>query len=366
MKEDDDLMTQTYRLGVLDGDGIGPEIMRVTLTVVRAAIRQTESVAVEWVPLPMGFAAIREHGTAMPDVTKQALRACHGWVMGPHDSAAYPPEHQRERNPSGELRHVFDLFANIRPAKTYPGLDGMVPLSDLVIVRENTEDFYADRNMFLGSGEFMPTADTALAVGVFTRRAAERVAHVACRLAMQRRRRLSIVHKANVLQMTTGLFRDVCREVAAGYAGLEVDDYHIDAMAAHLVRRTADFDVIVTTNMFGDILSDLTAELTGSLGLAPSINTSAEHTMAQAAHGSAPDIAGQDVANPAGLILSTVMLLRWLGERHADAALYELGSHVESALLRTWADGIRTRDLGGDTGTAAFARAVIDRLDRDA
>ena len=201
-------MTDAYRLGVLEGDGIGPEIVRATVDVVTAAGHRAGEVRLDWVPLPMGWAGIREQGAAMPDATKEALGECHGWLMGPHDSAAYPPEHRRRRNPSGELRHHFDLFANIRPARTYPGLPSVAPQADLVVVRENTEGFYPDRNMYAGAGEFMPTPDVALAVGVFTRRAAERIAHVACRLAMRRRRRLSIVHKANILQLSTGLFRD--------------------------------------------------------------------------------------------------------------------------------------------------------------
>ena len=355
-------MTRAYRLGVLEGDGIGPEIAPATVEVVTAAARNAGPVRLDWVPLPMGWVGIREHGAAMPDATKRALGECDGWLMGPHDSAAYPPEHRRRRNPSGELRHHFDLFANIRPARTYPGLPSVAREADLVVVRENTEGFYPDRNMYAGAGEFMPTPDIALAVGVFTRHAAERIAHIACRLAMRRRRRLSIVHKANVLQLSTGLFRDTCRAVADAYPGLQVEDYHVDAMAAHLVRRPADFDVVVTTNMFGDILSDLTGELTGSLGLAPSLNAGAVRAMAQAAHGSAPDIAGRDVANPVGLLFSAVLLLRWLGERHGDGALLGVGDAVEAAVLRTWAAGIRTRDLGGDAGTATFARAVIARL----
>jgi 3-isopropylmalate dehydrogenase len=355
-------MTDAYRLGVLDGDGIGPEIVRATVDVVTAATRRADAVRLDWVPLPMGLAGIRDHGAAMSDATKRALGECHGWLMGPHDSAAYPPEHRWQRNPSAELRHHFDLFANIRPARTYPGLPSVAREADLVVVRENTEGFYPDRNMYAGAGEFMPTPDVALAVGVFTRRAAERIAQVACRLAMRRRRRLSIVHKANVLQLSTGLFRDTCRAVAAGYPEVQVEDYHVDAMAAHLVRRAADFDVIVTTNMFGDILSDLTGELTGSLGLAASLNAGTDRAMAQAAHGSAPDIAGRDVANPVGMLFSAVLLLRWLGERHGDAALLGLGDAVEAAVLQAWAAGIRTRDLGGDAGTAAFAQAVIDQL----
>jgi len=353
---------RTYRLGVLAGDGIGPEIMRATIEIVTTAAEQEPDIGIDWIELPMGWDGIHQHGAAMPEDTKLALATCDGWIMGPHDSAAYPLEHQEQRNPSGELRHSFDLFANIRPARTYPGVPAVIPAADLVIVRENTEGFYPDRNMHLGGGEFMPTPDMALSVGVFTRRAAERIAHTACRLALSRRGYVSIVHKANVIRLGTGLFRDVCQEVIATYPDIRVDDYHIDAMAAHLVRRPADFDVIVTINMFGDILSDLAVELTGSLGLAPSLNASEDRAMAQAAHGSAPDIAGQDIANPVGLLFSATMLLRWLSQRQADDTLATLADRIDASVLRTWDADVRTRDLGGTSGTVAFAQSVIAHL----
>ena len=352
----------TYRLGILAGDGIGPEIVRAARGVLDAAVKQVGNLTVVWEPLAMGLAAIEQYGAAMPEETKQALAGCHGWLLGPHDSASYPASERERRNPSGELRHHFDLYANIRPARGWPGVPAVSPQADLVIVRENTEGFYPDRNMHIGLGEWMPSPDMALSVGVFTRRAARRIAQAACQLALQRRRRLTIVHKANVIRLGTGLFLEECRAVAATYPDLQVDDYHIDAMAAHLVRRAADFDVIVTTNLFGDILSDFTGELTGSLGLAPSINAGDDRAMAQAAHGSAPDIAGQDRANPVGMILSAAMLCRWLADKYSDPALRAVGDLVNAAVERTLASGTRTRDLGGDAGTAAFAAAVVARI----
>jgi 3-isopropylmalate dehydrogenase len=352
----------TYRLGILAGDGIGPEIVRAARSVLDAAAKHVSNLTLVWVPLPMGLGAIGQYGAAMPDETKLALAGCHGWLMGPHDSASYPETERARRNPSGELRHHFDLYANIRPARGWPGVSAVAPHADLVIVRENTEGFYPDRNMHIGSGEWMPSPDMALSVGLFTRRAARRIATVACQLAMQRRRRLTIVHKANVIRLGTGLFLEECRAVAAAYPELAVDDYHIDAMAAHLVRRAADFDVIVTTNMFGDILSDLTGELTGSLGLAPSVNAGDDRAMAQAAHGSAPDIAGQDRANPVGMILSAAMLCRWLADKYGDPALRTVGDLMHTAVERTLASGTRTPDLGGDAGTAAFAAAVVAQV----
>lgn len=354
-------MTETYRLGVLNGDGIGPEIVQATAPVVEAAIVR-HGAAVQWAPLPMGWEAIRETGEAMPSGTVAALRGCHGWILGPHDSVSYPPALQERRNPSGELRHLFDLYANIRPCRSYPGVQALAPGADLVIVRENTEGFYPDRNMFTGSGEWMPTPDVAISVGVFTRRAAERVARTAFRLAMERDRHVTVVHKANVIRLGTGLFLDTCRTVAKEYPEVRVDDEHVDAMAAHLVRRTRDFDVIVTTNMFGDILSDLAAELTGSLGLAPSINAGDDRAMAQAAHGSAPDIAGKGIANPTGILLSSAMLLHWLGGRHNDPRLVRAAGDIERAVEAVYGEGACTPDLGGTLSTTEFARAVERKL----
>src|SRR5215218_5070778 len=352
-----------YRLGVLEGDGIGPEIVPAATRVVDAALARTGG-AVDWVPLPIGWTAIHQHGEHTPASTVEALVGLDGWLLGPHDSAAYPEPHRSQLNPSGALRKRFDLFANIRPAKGVAGSAAVAPDADLVIARENTEGFYADRNTYAGTGEFMPSPDVAIAMGVFTRPRVERIARVAFDLAQGRRRRLTIVHKANVLQLSSGLFRDVYREVAAGYPDVEVDDQHIDAMTVHLVRRAADFDVIVTENMFGDILSDLTGELAGSLGLAASLNASQERAMAQAAHGSAPDIAGRDVANPVSMILSAALLLRWLGNWHADPEASAAARRIERAVDDTIAAGVRTRDLGGTESTSGLAAAVVDRAGR--
>ncbi|WP_433161918.1 isocitrate/isopropylmalate dehydrogenase family protein [Kribbella sp. CA-247076] len=347
-------MADNHRLGVLAGDGIGPEIVPAAVQVLDAAVAAAGGAPIEWVPLPVGAAAIETHGSALPPVTLETLGQLDGWLLGPHDSAAYPEEHRVRLNPSGFLRKHFDLFANVRPAKAFEGTPALVPGLDLVVVRENTEGFYADRSTYRGTGEYMPTADVAIAMGIFTRPAIERIARQAFELAMRRRKRLTIVHKANVLRLTTGFFRDICRELAAEYPEVRVDDFHIDAMTVHLVRHGADFDVLVTENMFGDILSDLAGELAGSLGIAPSVNASHEHAMAQAAHGSAPDIAGRNVANPTAMIASGAMLLDWLG----DDASKQAADLVERGLRATVVGGVRTADLGGSAGTAEFARAV--------
>ena len=234
----------TYRLGVLSGDGIGPEIVEATVRVLEAAQQRDSRLRFEWVRLPMGWEAIRATGSALPETAIEALKKCDAWILGPHDSVSYPPALREKLNPSGELRIRFDLYANIRPARAYPGLRAVCPKMDLVIARENTEGFYADRNMAWGIGEFMPTPDVALAVGKITRQATERIARTAFALARQRRRKVAIVHKANVLRKTSGLFLEVCRTVGKDYPEVAIEDYHIDAMTALLVRRGADFDVI--------------------------------------------------------------------------------------------------------------------------
>lgn len=354
--------TRPYRLAVLKGDGIGPEIVPAAVMILDAAISAAGAPPIQWTTLPLGRTAIDTHGTAVPPETLQALADVDGWLLGPHDSASYSEPHKSALNPSGTLRKHFGLFANIRPAKAFPGGNAIVEDTDLVIVRENTEGFYADRNTYAGTGEMMPTPDMAIMHGIITRAATERIAHAAFQLARSRTKRVTIVHKANVLKMTTGLFRDVCREIAAQYADVSVNDFHIDAMTAHLVRRANRFDVIVTENMFGDILSDLAGEIAGSLGIAPSINSSDTHAMAQASHGSAPDIAGQNIANPIAMILSSAMLLRWLGAKYKDDKALAAAGLIEQAVEATVLDGTTTRDLGGTASTSGFADDVAARI----
>ncbi|MGW4772794.1 isocitrate/isopropylmalate dehydrogenase family protein [Nocardia sp. NPDC004278] len=354
--------TSSVRLGLIEGDGIGPEVVEATRVVVDEALAAAGAGAVEWVCLPMGHRAIEEFGAPLPEQTLAALDELDAWILGPHDNASYPAEHRIA--PGGAIRKRFGLYANIRPARAFGGIKASAPDIDLVIVRENSEGFYADRNMFAGSGEFRPTSDIAMAVGVITRQACERIAHEAFRLAAGRRRRVTIVHKANVLPMTMGLFRDVCYDVARAYPGVEVDDEHVDATAAHLVRAAHDYDVLVTENLFGDILSDLAGELSGSLGMAASLNCSATKAMAQAVHGAAPALAGHNRANPAALQLSAAMLLHWLGIRHNNHALVSAGERIERAIAATFAAGIATADLGGLASTSEFTEQVRARVHR--
>nr|WP_138918006.1 isocitrate/isopropylmalate family dehydrogenase [Gordonia effusa] len=354
-------MGASVRIGVLDGDGIGPEIVPVAVSVASKALRRN-GLDVDWVALPFGRSAIDSHGSAAPQETLTALDELDTWILGPHDSASYPSEFRGQLTPGAVIRKRYNLFANLRPAKALDAARATTPDIDLLIARENSEGLYADRNMAVGSGEFMPTPDVALAVGVITRAASERIAREAFTWARRRRGKVTVVHKANVLTMTTGLFRDACLDVAAEFPDVEVSQEHVDAMAAHLVRRAADFDVVVTENLFGDILSDLAAELAGSLGTAASINCSATKAMAQAAHGAAPDIAGHDVANPAAMISSTAMLLAWQAQHYGDERLMTAAAQIDSALIATVSAGVATRDLGGTASTSDFAAEVLRRL----
>jgi 3-isopropylmalate dehydrogenase len=349
----------------MPGDGIGPEITAATLAVLREADRLLQ-LGFEFIEGPVGLGPLKAQGTTFPEAAFEAAKAADGVILGPVSHNEYPPVEKGGINPSGALRKRLDLFANIRPAKTranFPPRCGK-PV-DLVIVRENTEGFYADRNMFQGVGEFMPTSDLALAVRKITRHASTRIAETAFRLAMQRRRHVTVVHKANVLRVSDGLFLECTRAVAARYPQVTCEEKIIDAMAALLVRDASAFDVIVTTNMYGDILSDEASEIAGSLGLAESINSGAEHAMAQAQHGSAPDIAGQDKANPASLIGSAAMLLSWLGERRDDARLTRAAAAIERAIdVAISVPEGRTGDLGGPLGTKAFGARVAAALER--
>ena len=343
---------------VLPGDGVGPEITAAAVEVLQLLERKL-ALGLQFETHEVGFASLARTGSTLPEAVIAGCRASDGLILGPADTLAYPPREQGGANPSGDLRIALELYANIRPSCSYDGLWhwGRTPM-DLVIVRENTEGFYADRNMHQGIGEFMPTPDLALSVRKISARASRRIALAAFRLARTRRRKVTAVHKVNVLKVTEGLFLREVRAVAKEFADVAYDEQLVDSMAALLVRDAARFDVVVTTNMYGDILSDEAAELSGSLGLAGSINTGDAHCMAQAQHGSAPDIAGKDVANPLSLLLSAGMLLGWLGQKHARDDLAKAQTVIEVALgdlIRK--PETRTRDLGGPLGTMAFSAA---------
>jgi len=350
------------KLLVLPGDGIGPEITDATLAVLDRANGKF-GLGLEWQVQDIGLTTLRTQGSTLPSDVMEAARSADGIILGPVSHLDYPERDQGGINPSGELRVKLDLFANIRPAKSRMGVGLTGKPVDLVIYRECTEGFYADRNMYEGTGEFMPTEDVALSIRKVTARQCRRIAQAAFEAAMKRRRKVTAVHKANVLRVSDALFLREVRQVARKFPLVELEERIVDAMAALLVRDPSRFDVIVTGNMFGDILSDEASELSGSLGLAGSIMAGDERCCAQAQHGSAPDIAGQDRANPTSLILSAAMLLEWLAGRHRRPALEQAAHAIESAIDAALKEpATRTADLGGRLGTRAFARHVASLI----
>jgi 3-isopropylmalate dehydrogenase len=347
---------------VLPGDGIGPEITQATLAVLDRANARYK-LGLEWQHEDIGLVALGKRGSTLPDEVMEAARKAPGIMLGPVSHLDYPPREKGGINPSGELRVKLDLFANIRPAKSRMGVGLTGKPVDLVIFRECTEGFYSDRNMFMGRGEFMPTEDVAIAVRKVTARQCERISRVAFQWARKRRRKVTAVHKANVLHISDGLFLREVRKVAKEYPDVELDEKIVDAMAALLVRDPSRFDCIVTGNMFGDILSDEASEISGSLGLAGSIMAGDDACCAQAQHGSAPDIAGKNSANPTSLLLSATMLFEWLAARHArpefDRAAKAIDSAIDNALK---SPQTRTRDLGGTLNTDAFAKHIAEHI----
>jgi len=347
---------------VLPGDGIGPEITAATMTAL-TALNDKLSLKLDFSQRALGLEALTKEGSTLPDSLMDAIKAADGVVMGPVDTYAYPPKEEGGINPSATLRKELDLYANIRPSRARPGVPALTPDMDLVIARENTEGFYADRNMFSGSGEFMPTEDVALAVRKITRQGSARIARVAFDLAGRRRKKVTVVTKANVLKVSEGLFLGEVRKVAADFPDIALDEILIDAMAAMLVRTPGAFDVVVTTNMYGDILSDEAAELSGGLGLGGSVNAGDNHGIAQAAHGSAPDIAGQGIANPTALMVSAAMLLEWLGGKHGRDDLIESSQTFNAAIDKVLANPANhTPDLGGKATTADVGNAVAAEI----
>jgi 3-isopropylmalate dehydrogenase len=335
------------RIAVIKGDGIGPEVVDSALRVLKAAAAK-HSLAIEFTEVEAGDTALSRYGEAMPSRYWGIIEASDAILKGPVGESA------------GEvvvkLRRGLDLYANIRPARVYPGVKALREGVDLVIVRENTEDVYV-------RAEYMITSDVAVALRVISRRASERIARVAFELAKSRRGKVTVVHKANVLTVTDGLFRSVAREVASRYPNVKVDEMYIDSAVMDMVRRPQDFDVILTTNLYGDILSDIAAYVTGSIGLAPSANMGDSKAMFEPVHGAAFDIAGKGIANPTATILCASWMLKWWGSRVGDGKYTTAGNAIEKAVLDTLSSGAKlTPDLGGNATTVEFADEVIKRI----
>lgn len=346
---------------VIPGDGIGPETMSVA-TEALEIISGKFNLGLDLQHDIAGHDSLKKYGTTIHDGLLESVKNADGLILGPMSTYDFKDESKGEINPSKFFRKSLDLFANIRPAKTYPGSGTQYKPLDLVVVRENTEGFYADRNVESGGSEMLITQDVVVSLRRITRPCCERIARAAFELAMTRKKHVTIVHKANVLRIGDGMFIDACHAVAREFPEVRVDDVIVDAMMAHVVRAPERYDVIVTTNMFGDILSDLTAELAGSLGLAASINAGTHYAMAQAAHGSAPDIAGQNIANPFSQVISASMLLAWYGQRKSKSAFIEASKALNEAVAQAIAAGEATRDVGGTLGTRETGQALSARL----
>lgn len=353
------------RILTIPCDGIGPEITSATLDVLHAADRRF-NLGLSFEEEQAGFTSLQLHHTTLRDeVLDRAKHEFDGVLLGTQSHMDYPPVAQGGRNVSAGFRIGLDLYANIRPARSRDFVPNKAPGMDLVIMREATEGFYPDRNMYQGVGEMMPDPDMALSVRKITRRGSMRICRESFKLAMQRNRKVAAIHKANSFLMTDGLFLECFREVAKEFPQVDTEEIIVDAFAALLVRQPQVYDVVVATNFYGDILSDLASELSGSLGLAGSINANADtgRVCAQAQHGSAPDIAGQNVANPAALILSAAMMLSWLGKHRHRSALAQAGKAMEQAVdVVLSRPDQRTRDLGGTMSTSEFGQAVANAV----
>lgn len=350
-----------YKISILKGDGIGPEIVDSTVEVLKAIEKSLGEQIFEFIYLPVGLAAYKQFGETFPEGTKNALYTCDGAILGPVTTHLYDPE-KNMVNPSAAVRTIYDLYANIRPVRSTPRSN--FPGIDLVTVREATEGMYADRNLYKGPGEIMPDKDTVLSLGRVTRKSSKRIAKVAFEMANERDKYVSIVHKANVLREGCGLFIEECRNVSQFYQKVKVDDYHIDAFAMYLVQHPEKFDVIVTTNMFGDILSDEAAGLVGGLGFAPGLNAGDNFAVAQAAHGSAPSIAGKNLANPIAEILSAQLMIQWLAKKRNDSQLRTVSNILDKAV---WSiinqNVIWPYDVGGSSSTKEICEEIVKEID---
>jgi 3-isopropylmalate dehydrogenase len=348
-----------FEIGVLAGDGIGPEITDATIEVLQAASERT-GLKLRLTHCLVGWRAREKEGTLLSEATEQTLRSCDGWIMGPTFAGEYPTDDHTKGHPSGYLRRTFNLFANVRPVRAWPQLNPLIPDLDVTIIRENTEGFYPDRNLAWGYGEFKPTDDVALSLRVITGIACDRFARFSLDYAASRRETmLHIAHKRTALPQTEAVFIGAFERLKPDYPTIALNPLRVDTFSSSFPRRYKEFRLVATTNLFGDILSDQASGLAGGVGLAPSLNAGSDHAMAQAVHGTAPDIAGKGLANPAALILSTAQLLDWLYQRTREPACRTTAQQLQHGVAGAIGGGTHTADLGGGASTSAFTKAVI-------
>lgn len=351
------------KIGILDGDDIGLEVVPECVKVMKAAASKT-GLVVEWQPVPIARKAHAQYGHTIPPGTLETLERLDGWILGPIGHREYPRNDPTWVNAHPLLRSHFQFYANYKPFKSYPNLPSVHQNVDMLFLRETTEGFKVDANLYQGYGEFQPTEDMAIGICVTTRHKSRLIAEAAFEAACARpRKKVSAIHKNTVYRMGDGLFADECRKVAARFPEVEFEEVIVDTCALRLVMKPQQYDVLVTTNLYGDILTDEAAGLVGGLGLAPGLNAGERHAMAQATHGSAPDIAGKNVANPYAMIMSGKMLYEWLARKRNEPQAAAAARAIDAAMARVIEEGRHlTRDLGGTASTTQMGDAVAGAI----
>jgi 3-isopropylmalate dehydrogenase len=336
-----------YNISLITGDGIGPDLSESVITILET-IHDRLGLQFKIEKLMAGDAALQKSGKALPDETLQSIKKSDACMKAPVGESA--------ADVIVVLRRMLDLYANIRPAKSYPKMNAIKDNIDLVIVRENTEDLY--------TGQEFEIANAAVAFRIISENASKKIAKYAFETARQRngKKRVTCVHKSNVMRKTDGLFSRVCADVAKSYPDIQFDQMYVDACAMNLIRRPDTFDVIVTTNLFGDILSDEAVEVVGGLGMAPAANIGNNFALFEPVHGAAFDIAGKGIANPSSFILSAKMMLEWLGTKHNDKKCFEVAKKLESAVYGVVSKGIKTQDIGGTKTTKEFTKEIVSLI----
>ena len=340
-----------YYISLITGDGIGPELSESALAVIDA-VSGSGGPDLTVVKLEAGDGALAKTGAALPAETLSEIHESDACLKAPVGESA--------ADVIVVLRRDLDLFANVRPARSYPGTPALRDDIDLVVVRENTEDLYTGKEFAIGGSD---VDAAAVALRVISRSASTRIARYAFETARRRpKRRVTCVHKSNVMRMTDGIFANACAAVAECYPDVGFEQMYVDACAMNLIRQPQKFDVIVTTNLFGDILSDESSQVVGGLGMAPAANIGGTFALFEPVHGAGFDIAGQNVANPSSFLLSVSMMLDWLGTRHDDESCVKGSELIESAVLDLAKSGVSTADVGGSCTTSEFTRHVVQRI----
>ena len=336
-----------YNISLITGDGIGPELSESAISVLET-IHDKLDVKTKITSLDAGDSALERFGKALPDETFQSIKSSDACLKAPVGESA--------ADVIVVLRRKLDLFANIRPAKSYPNTPSLRDDIDLVIVRENTEDLYTGQ-------EFM-IDDAAVALRIITEKASKRIAKHAFQTAIQRnqKKRVTCVHKSNVMRKTDGLFAKSCQTVSEEFPNVKFDEMYVDACSMNLIRQPQEFDVIVTTNLFGDILSDQSSQVVGGLGMAPAANLGDNFGLFEPVHGAAFDIAGKQIANPTSFILSIKMMLQWLGNKNNDQNSISAADTLEQTVLGLVKSGILTKDIGGEKSTKEFTKEITNGL----